>query len=239
MNPSTAATAAPQAPQWSVSDGVRYGLLGLPLAFCALPLYVLMPNLYAREWGVSLGALGAVLLGARLLDALIDPLLGRLCDRLYATSLRAVLTLGALAACLLGVGFSALFMPLVHEPDALLWWAGFWLVVTFAPTAPCRWRTSPGVPCWGVTRFIAAVWWPGAKGWVCWGCCWQRSRRRCWVCQPCWRCCYWVWRQDAGPGAMRHSRSALCQPQWFARLLRPLHQPHFGSRGAMPTFAVC
>jgi Na+/melibiose symporter-like transporter len=114
-----------------VSDGVRYGLLGLPLAFCALPLYVLMPNLYAREWGVSLGALGAVLLGARLLDALIDPLLGRLCDRLYATSLRAVLTLGALAACLLGVGFSALFMPLVHEPDALLWWAGFWLVVTY------------------------------------------------------------------------------------------------------------
>ena len=27
------------------TDGFYRGLLGLPLAFCALPLYVLMPNL--------------------------------------------------------------------------------------------------------------------------------------------------------------------------------------------------
>ena len=120
------------ASEWGVRDGLRYGLLGLPLAFCALPLYVLMPNLYARQWGVSLAALGAVLLGARLLDAVIDPLLGRLCDRLYAISLRAVLALGALASGVLAVGFSSLFVPLVHEPTALLWWAGFWLVVTYA-----------------------------------------------------------------------------------------------------------
>jgi glycoside/pentoside/hexuronide:cation symporter, GPH family len=116
----------------TLSNGLRYGLLGLPLAFCALPLYVLMPNLYARQWGVSLAALGAVLLGARLLDAVIDPLLGRLCDRLFATSLRAVLVLGAVAAAVLAVGFSFLFIPLVREPTALLWWAGFWLVVTYA-----------------------------------------------------------------------------------------------------------
>ena len=116
----------------NVHDGLRYGLLGLPLAFCALPLYVLMPNLYARQWGVSLATLGALLLGARLLDAVIDPLLGRLCDRLYATSLRAVLVLGAVAASVMALGFSFLFVPLVHEPTALLWWAGFWLVTTYA-----------------------------------------------------------------------------------------------------------
>lgn len=121
---------APRA--WRVGAGVRYGLLGLPLAFCALPLYVLMPNLYARHGGVSLAALGAVLLGARLLDAVIDPLLGRLCDRLYARSLRAVLAMGAVACAVLALGFSFLFVPLVHEPAALLWWAGFWLVVTYA-----------------------------------------------------------------------------------------------------------
>ena len=116
----------------TIADGLRYGLLGFPLAFCALPLYVLMPNLYAREWGVSLAALGGVLLGARLLDAVIDPLLGRWCDRLFAKSLSAVLALGAVASGVLAVGFSALFMPLVQEPAALLWWAGFWLVVTYA-----------------------------------------------------------------------------------------------------------
>lgn len=132
MNAGHAAHGNPAARHWSLRDGLRYGLLGFPLAFCALPLYVLMPNLYAREWGVSLAALGAVLLGARLLDAVIDPLLGRLCDRLYARSLRSVLVLGALAAAVLAVGFSFLFVPLVSEPTALLWWAGFWLVLTYA-----------------------------------------------------------------------------------------------------------
>lgn len=132
MNPSAASAVEPNPLAWRVRDGLRYGLLGLPLAFCALPLYVLMPNLYARQWGVSLAALGAVLLGARLLDAVIDPLLGRLCDHLYATSLRAVLALGAVASGVLAVGFSSVFVPLVRDPTALLWWAGFWLVVTYA-----------------------------------------------------------------------------------------------------------
>lgn len=130
--PAPAGAAEPMAAVWSLADGLRYGLLGLPLAFCALPLYVLMPNLYARQWGVSLTALGAVLLGARLFDAVVDPLLGRLCDRLFGRSLRAVLAMGAVAAGVLAVGFSSLFMPLVAEPSALLWWAGFWLVVTYA-----------------------------------------------------------------------------------------------------------
>ncbi|MDD3935404.1 MFS transporter [Rhodoferax sp.] len=112
-------------------DGWRYGLLGLPLAFCALPLYVLMPNLYARQWGVSLAALGAVLLAARLLDAVLDPWLGRVCDRLFARSIAAVLAFGAVAAGLLGLGFSAIFLPPLRTPDALLWWAGGWLLLTY------------------------------------------------------------------------------------------------------------
>lgn len=132
MNPSMAARIEAEPRVLGLSGGARYGLLGLPLAFCALPLYVLMPNLYTRHWGVSLAALGAVLLGARLLDAVIDPLLGRLCDRLYVVSLRAVLVMGAVAAAVLAVGFSFLFVPLVSDPTALLWWAGFWLVVTYA-----------------------------------------------------------------------------------------------------------
>lgn len=112
-------------------DGLRYGLLGLPLAFCALPLYVLMPNLYAQQWGVPLASLGALLLGVRLLDALVDPLLGRWCDALFAQSLTAVLRFGAVAALLLALGFSLLMLPLPRAPDALLWWAGASLVLTY------------------------------------------------------------------------------------------------------------
>ncbi len=113
-------------------NGLAYGLLGLPLAFVALPLYVILPNHYAREFGVPLATLGAVLLGARLFDALIDPLLGRLSDRLFARSARAVLGLGAIAALVLALGFALLFFPLVSAPSALVVWASVMLMLTYA-----------------------------------------------------------------------------------------------------------
>jgi glycoside/pentoside/hexuronide:cation symporter, GPH family len=110
---------------------LAYGLLGLPLAFVALPLYVILPNHYAREFGVPLATLGAVLLGARLFDAFIDPLLGRLSDRLFARSARAVLLLGAISALLLALGFTLLFFPPALGPTGLLAWAGAMLLVTY------------------------------------------------------------------------------------------------------------
>ncbi len=113
-------------------NGLAYGLLGLPLAFVALPLYVILPNHYAREFGVPLATLGAILLGARLFDALIDPLLGRISDRLFARSPGAVLKLGAGAAVVLALGFGLLFFPLVKTPVALIAWASVMLVVTYA-----------------------------------------------------------------------------------------------------------
>ena len=112
--------------------GFTYGLLGLPLAFVALPLYVILPNHYAKAFGVPLATLGAILLGARLFDAVIDPLLGRLSDRLFADSASAVLRLGALAAVVLAIGFALLFFPLVSSPNALVAWASVVLVVTYA-----------------------------------------------------------------------------------------------------------
>ena len=120
-------------------DCARYGALGLPLAFVALPLYVILPNHYAREFGVPLALLGWLLLGARLFDAVIDPLLGRWADRLFARSHRAVLTYGALAAVFLGLGFAALFFPLPGVRAAagdegtglLLPWAAVALLLTY------------------------------------------------------------------------------------------------------------
>jgi len=120
---------------FSARNGLAYGLLGLPLAFVALPLYVILPNHYAREFGMSLATLGAILLGARLFDALIDPLLGRLSDRLFAHSTASVLRLGALAALVLALGFTLLFFPLQSvqdSPSALAAWAGACLMLTYA-----------------------------------------------------------------------------------------------------------
>lgn len=121
---------------FGASQGIRYGFLGFPLAFCALPLYVLLPNLYAREYGVPLLTLGVILLGSRLLDAFIDPFIGRWCDQLYARSIRAVLAVGALAALVLGAGFSLLFFPLTfqfsRDPNSLIIVTTLLLVATYA-----------------------------------------------------------------------------------------------------------
>ena len=117
-------------PTWTRRLGLRYGLMGLPLAFVALPLYVILPNHYARAFGVPLATLGALLLGARLFDAVIDPLLGRWCDRWFGHSAQRVLRISAVASVLLAAGFIALFFPPVRG-DALLLWALAALVVTY------------------------------------------------------------------------------------------------------------
>ena len=126
-------------------EGWRYGLMGLPLAFVALPLYVVLPNYYALAFGVPLATLGSLLLGARLFDALIDPLLGRWSDRLFARSLQAVLAWGAVAALVLGVGFALLFFPPTPTRPGLLLWAGACLVLTYTAYS----ALSILYQCWG------------------------------------------------------------------------------------------
>jgi Na+/melibiose symporter-like transporter len=116
--------------RFTAAEGWRYGLLGLPLAFVALPLYVLLPNHYARNFGLPMAALGALLLAVRLLDAVLDPWIGRVCDRLFAHSPVAVLRLGRIAAVLLASGFALLFFPPVRAQAGLLAWAALCLVVT-------------------------------------------------------------------------------------------------------------
>lgn len=58
-----------------------YALPGLPLAALTLPVYVFVPAFYA-ELGVPLALIGTVLLAVRLLDAVTDPAIGFLSDRI-------------------------------------------------------------------------------------------------------------------------------------------------------------
>ncbi len=118
-------------------EGVRYGFMAFPLAFVALPLYVLWPNHFARAWGVPLAALGALLLAVRLADALIDPLLGQMVDALGRkkdTYKKSILRLSGMGCVLLLLGFVALFFPpaaLAGNQAGLLAWAGLALVLTY------------------------------------------------------------------------------------------------------------
>ncbi len=98
--------------------------MSVPLAMAALPVYVHIPKLYAGELGMPLALIGAILLAARLLDALQDPLLGYLSDRCAhfprGRSIPIVLGLP-----LLGAGFVGLF----HPPQANQMGLAIWLMV--------------------------------------------------------------------------------------------------------------
>ena len=110
--------------------GLRYGALGLPLAFFALPLYLQLPSYYAANYGMSLATLGIVLLSTRALDALLDPLIGGAVDRLFARSTRAAWRVAAAAAAVVAVSFVGLFFPPVTS-GWLLAWLAVSLVVTY------------------------------------------------------------------------------------------------------------
>jgi Na+/melibiose symporter-like transporter len=115
-------------PQITHKQGMGYGLLALPLAFVALPMYVNLPHFYATQFAVPLTSLGAVLLFSRLLDALVDPMLGRLSDALYSRSSMSVLCVALAYAVGLLLSFAALFFPPTFaDPFGYVIWVGVWV----------------------------------------------------------------------------------------------------------------
>lgn len=128
MTPRAAPVRAVPLPHWW--SGPAYGLLGLPLAFVALPLYVVLPHYYATELALPLANVGALLMLVRLLDAAAEPLLGRLSDRLYQGPLRAVLWVAGGSALVQVLGLSGLFFPAVQGPQALAAWMVAGLLLT-------------------------------------------------------------------------------------------------------------
>ncbi|MEP7330090.1 MAG: MFS transporter [Betaproteobacteria bacterium] len=131
---STAATASSAVSPVTVEVPLRasslaaYGLLGMPLAMAALPLYVHLPKFYGGNLGVSLTTLGVVLLLLRLGDGLLDPLLGVWSDR--ASSRKRLI---AFSIPVLALGMIALFAPPVRGEAALLGWlSGAMALVYFA-----------------------------------------------------------------------------------------------------------
>jgi len=137
---------------FSRSAILAYGVMGLPLAFAALPIYVHIPRFYAETTGMNLKWLGAILLGARLFDAVMDPCLGWLADRWP----RRVMLKASLLPFLLG--FIALLYPPAHG-------AGPWLLASLLVTYLGFSAAQIAYQAWGAalggdsaqrTRFSAA-----------------------------------------------------------------------------------
>jgi Na+/melibiose symporter-like transporter len=100
-----------------------YGILGFPLAMAALPIYVHVPHFYSDTLGLSLASVGGLLLAARFLDAVQDPLLGWWSDRRRdRPGGRWVFVLAG--APLMALGMVGLFNPPEWPASKL----GLWLI---------------------------------------------------------------------------------------------------------------
>lgn len=74
--------AAPAAQRLGLLRLIAYSLPALPLAVITLPVYIFLPAFYAEFRGVDLAVIGLILVAARVFDALSDPLIGVLSDRM-------------------------------------------------------------------------------------------------------------------------------------------------------------
>ncbi len=116
----------------------RYALFAGAVALCGLPLYIHLPAFLASEYGITLEALGVLLLMLRLFDFVQDPLLGWLLSkqahRLNALALFAcfVLVLGDLGLFAL----SATFPPLQAGRGAG-WGSGLLVGLYCCGAVPC------------------------------------------------------------------------------------------------------
>lgn len=103
-----------------------YAIFGGMLAMAGLPIYIHAPKFYGDTYGVSLAAIGAVLLVLRLIDMVQDPFFGWLSSR-YSNA-RAMLVAGG--GALMAISMLGLFA--VTPPIAPIAWFALTLTGLFS-----------------------------------------------------------------------------------------------------------
>lgn len=131
-------TADSHAPAWSRL--AAYGSLAFPLAAGFIALQVIVPTYYAQVLGLSLSAVGGILLVARLWDLITDPLVGYLSDRTPARLGRRKIWVAA-SAPLLALAVWWLFNPPPGISNGYLFWGGIAIYIagTFAVVPANAW----------------------------------------------------------------------------------------------------
>jgi GPH family glycoside/pentoside/hexuronide:cation symporter len=67
--------------QFKKLDIFNYSFIALPIAFASVPIYIFLPDYYHTSFGINLTVLSIVLFSLRVLDTVLDPIIGWYCDR--------------------------------------------------------------------------------------------------------------------------------------------------------------
>lgn len=100
-----------QSKQLDTVARAAYALPAFALAIVGIPVYMFVPRFYTGSIGVDLRVVGAIIGGARVLDAVLDPLVGVLSDRTRTRLGRRRPWIG-LASVPLAAALALLFAPL-------------------------------------------------------------------------------------------------------------------------------
>jgi glycoside/pentoside/hexuronide:cation symporter, GPH family len=106
---------------------LRYGAAAFVLGVPTIPLFVLLPPLYADTLGIGLTATGLALFFARAFDLLSDPFIGYLSDRLETRwgGRKPLIFCGTILGAI-----GALFV-LTPADGAGVWYLGLWAIVLY------------------------------------------------------------------------------------------------------------
>lgn len=115
-----------------LSWGIRfsYAFPAMALAVIGIPVYVYLPKFYTDTMGISISAVGILLMAVRIFDALTDPVIGYVSDRISTRfgRRRPFIAIGAVG---LSISILFLFIPPVSSGTNLTLYFGFWLFALF------------------------------------------------------------------------------------------------------------
>ncbi|MEZ4602709.1 MAG: MFS transporter [Desulfobacterales bacterium] len=123
----------------SVTQKLAYAAPAFALAVVGIPVYVYLPKFYTDVVGVHISALGIILLIVRLFDAVTDPAIGLISDRLKTPfgRRRPLIVAGSL---LTTIAILLLFNPpIMNAGDATIWF----MVLIFLLFCSGPWSLSP------------------------------------------------------------------------------------------------
>ena len=102
-----------------------FALPAMPVAAFQLPFVIIVPKFYAETVGLSLTAVGVLMFVVRLLDAILDPIIGYKADHLRSRfgRRRALFFAAAIPTTL---GALMVFNPFPNVPDSAAWFWGAW-----------------------------------------------------------------------------------------------------------------